>query len=246
MCKGRDLYNINIQNLLIDFCAKFDLTSLNVTNFLDYASSIITEEISKRIEIATRDQSESLLWFDLRYGRITASKLYEAARCQTKDGSLVKQILGISKKYDNVFMQRGRLLEKKVIATVAKMKNITIHPCGIIIKSELPFFGALSDGLSDDYVLEVKCPISKESLKNYVFESGQINPKFQAQIMMQMLAANKKQGLFCVADPEFEKNNAVNVYTIDYNEEFITPLILDAIDFWKENIFDKLLKSVIS
>lgn len=245
-CVDRELCNFNIQNLLIDFCEKSDLKNLDIANFLNYASSMISDDVTKKIEIATRNQSGSFLWFDLRYGRITASKLHEVAKCKTKDGSLVKQILGISKKYDNVFMQRGRSLEKKVIAQVAKTKKINIYPCGIIIKGELPFFGASSDGLSQDYVIEVKCPINKQTSKNYVSEGGEITPKFKAQIMMQMLAANKKKGLFCVADPEFEKNKAVEILTIDFDENFITPLILDAIDFWKENILDKLLKSVIS
>lgn len=244
-CKGRELYAMNIQNLLWEFGEKFDFKNLNVSNFLNYASLMISDDVSKKIEVATRDQSNSPLWFDLRYGRITASKLYEAAKCKTKDGALVQQILGISKKYDNVFMQRGRMLEKKVISTVEKLQKININPCGLIIIGELSFFGASSDGLSEVYVVEVKCPGSEKTFKNYVSENGEIKPKFKAQIMMQMFATKKKKGLFCVADPEFEKNNVVNVFPIDFDEKFIMPLILDAIDFWKENIFEKLLKSVI-
>lgn len=33
-------------------------------------------------------QSKTTDWYKVRYGRITASRIYEASRCQTLDGSL--------------------------------------------------------------------------------------------------------------------------------------------------------------
>ena len=33
-------------------------------------------------------QSKTTSWYKVRYGRITASRLYEASRCKTSDGSL--------------------------------------------------------------------------------------------------------------------------------------------------------------
>lgn len=52
----------------------------------------------KDVELKTTDQANNVLWFDLRYGRITASKIHEATRCKHADGILlVKQILGCSK-----------------------------------------------------------------------------------------------------------------------------------------------------
>lgn len=89
--------------------------------FLNHIKSVLNDDptLIKIAEEKTRQQSNDLLWFDLRYGRITASKLYEVARCKT-DGSLVNQILGISKKYDNIFMKRGRALEDDVLKSVSK------------------------------------------------------------------------------------------------------------------------------
>lgn len=50
----------------------------------------------------------------MRYGRITASKVYEASKCNTTDCTLVKQILGISKIKLTKAMNRGIHLEEQV------------------------------------------------------------------------------------------------------------------------------------
>jgi len=50
----------------------------------------------------------------MRYGRITASKAYEASKCITTDGTLVKQILGCSKVKLTKAMNRGIHLKKQV------------------------------------------------------------------------------------------------------------------------------------
>lgn len=57
------------------------------------------------------------MWFELRYCRITASKIYELSRCKKGDGILVKQILGCSKIKLTSAMERGQILEKYVSRT---------------------------------------------------------------------------------------------------------------------------------
>lgn len=54
------------------------------------------------------------MWFKLRYGRITASKIYELSRCKKGDGVLVKQILVNSKIKLTSVLERGKLLEKHI------------------------------------------------------------------------------------------------------------------------------------
>lgn len=38
--------------------------------------------------------------------------------------------------------------------------GIQIKPCGLFIDSKIPFLGATPDGITDDMVVEVKCPIT--------------------------------------------------------------------------------------
>lgn len=52
---------------------------------MDINSNLITH-----IEVLTRDQSKNPLWYQMRYARITASKMYESSVCHTYSGSLVE------------------------------------------------------------------------------------------------------------------------------------------------------------
>ena len=142
-----------------------------------------------KVESLTKEQSNCMLWFEMRYGRITASKLYEAAHCKTDSGSLVQQIIGVSKKYDNIFMSRGRILEDLVIKAVEKKLKKKIKKSGFKLISNYQRLGASPDGQDDSFVNEVKTV--KEYLKN-----EQITDKLKAQIMLQMFACNKQSGYF--------------------------------------------------
>lgn len=87
--------------------------------FLD---SKITPDIVESIQCQTRDQVDSVLWHSIRQGRITASKIHEASRCQT-DGALVQQILGGNKVLETKYIKGGKLLEKSVIEEAEKTLN---------------------------------------------------------------------------------------------------------------------------
>ncbi|KAF5294675.1 hypothetical protein FQA39_LY02807 [Lamprigera yunnana] len=84
--------------------------------FLDKINNL-TDEIINQIENETRDQYKNSLWYELRYGRITASGAYEVSRCQKDDGILISLIMG-GKIPDTPAMKRGRSLEDEVRKTV--------------------------------------------------------------------------------------------------------------------------------
>lgn len=100
-------YNvISLHQLAIGFQDE-DL-SMNAQNFLEFCTSKMTNKDCLHATVATKEQSKSAMWHELRYGRITASKIYEASRCST-DGSLVESIFGASKFIPTAAMQRGLL-----------------------------------------------------------------------------------------------------------------------------------------
>lgn len=191
----------------------------------------------------TRDQKNDTLWHELRFGRITASNIYEASRCHTAEGSLVHRIIGATKIYDNIHMERGRRMEKLVIAEIEKQLKLKVEKSGILLIPSLPILGASPDGIGNNFILEVKCPSSEKTIKNYL-PKGQISAKCKGQINLQMLAAEKKKGLFCVADPNFENNKQFTFVWIEYDEKFTYNMIEKAVNFWKEHIFPVLLKSI--
>nr|CAI5831935.1 unnamed protein product [Callosobruchus analis] len=94
----------------------------------------ITEQQCVLIEQATKDQADSPLWFELRYGRITASMAHETSKCKTVDG-------------------------------VEKIKNVKIKKCGFFLSNEHPTLGASPDGVTDEHVIEIKCPLKRRILQ---------------------------------------------------------------------------------
>lgn len=53
----------------------------------------LKRDLINKIENQTREQYKSKLQYELRYGKITASKAYEVSRCQTDDGTLIITIM---------------------------------------------------------------------------------------------------------------------------------------------------------
>lgn len=213
----------------------------NSDQFIDFCKSAMTESLCKTLEIQTRDQYKQPFWYELRYGRITASKVYDASVCKTYDGALFEQIMGASSVPNTVHMERGRNLEEKVLKAVSIDKNIKICKTGLFLDKEYPIFGASPDGISDEYVLEVKCPSSSKTYNNYV-NNGIVNVKYLSQIYLQMVLCKKQKGLFCVADPNFEENNKVNIFEVYLDRICIDFVIKNALLFWKKAIFPKLVK----
>lgn len=56
----------------------------------------MTNEACKSALTQTIDQSKEVWWFKLRFGRITASKLYEIAHCKTPQGSSFEVFIPVS------------------------------------------------------------------------------------------------------------------------------------------------------
>ena len=149
----------------------------------------IGDECCQFSEERTRAQKDSPMWHHLRFGQITASRLYEVAQCHTPDGSLVESILGATKFKGTRAMKRGNELEQKVLESVGTRLGEKCAAAGLYVVRELPIFGASPDAVlrgSDGQVsavVEVKCPASQATVPSYV-NSGGIAPKCRAQMQL--------------------------------------------------------------
>ncbi|KAF9803399.1 hypothetical protein SFRURICE_007245 [Spodoptera frugiperda] len=94
-----------------------NLLIVKVKHGLSQCINLLITCLIKKVEEETREQSNSALWFELRYGRITASRTFEVSRCKTSDGTLISLIPG-GKIPDTPAMKRGRVLENEVRKTV--------------------------------------------------------------------------------------------------------------------------------
>ena len=236
----RKPYALSIHQLLLKY---IDNGGTDVDNFIQFSQKEMCQKLCDEAQNMTKDQSENLLWHELRYGRLTASKIYEASRCRTLDGSLKNNIVGTLKVFDNEYMKRGRDLEKKVRDQVQKYFNVKIDSCGFILLPDFPILGASPDGIGSDFVVEIKCPATDKGFKKFL-PGGNIGLPYKAQINLQMFAAKKQKGLFCVAHPEFEKNSEVVIVSVKYDEEFTKEIINNAMEFWKKNVYPTLKKSL--
>lgn len=227
---------LSLHQLLFEYNNTYDSEQ-----FLTKISKVFEQTIIKKIEQETRDQHTSPIWYELRYGRITASKAYDVSRCKTADGALVSTVMG-ARIPDTPAMKRGRSLEDAVRKVVENKLGKKIHKCGLFISSQYPFIAGSPDGICENYVIEIKCPSSEKTLKNYI-KDDKITMKYATQVQLQMYVTNYKKCYFCVADPNFETNNTVKILTVEYDEEFVTEILSAIVPFWKNNIYPILCNS---
>ena len=231
----------SVHQMMIEFCKG---NSTDVTEFLKLASEILKPEICVLINKATVDQYKTHIWGEMRYGRATGSRIYEVAQCQTSSGSLVEEMIGVAKVRDNVAMERGKRLEKDVIAALEVFAKTKIYPSGLLLDAQYPILGASPDGVGKDFVIEIKCPASMSASSRYVNKSGKISIKYYGQLQLQMFMAKVQHGKFLVASRNFEKTKRFSLYDVPYDAIFTLNMIEKAMKFWKKNVFQIILNSV--
>nr|CAI5839137.1 unnamed protein product [Callosobruchus analis] len=70
---------LGIHQLLLKYVGQGESSA---EEFCTYCSTVMTESLCYEACQATVEQSQNTLWHQLRYGRITASRIYEASRCK--------------------------------------------------------------------------------------------------------------------------------------------------------------------
>lgn len=212
----------------------------DIDSFLSFCSMRITQELCDNVATATTEQSNISTWHKVRVGRITASNFYQAAHCKT-DGSLVQIILGSVAPFDSNAMKRGRRLEPLVLAALERKLGKKLKTTGIIFNGKYPVFGASPDGICDEFTVEIKCPMSENSKKNYVLPRKGAAPKVYAQMQLQMFLTGKSRGLLCVASPSFETTGEFEITYVDFDRTYVIQNMRAALNFWKSFVYPKLI-----
>ena len=115
----------------------------------------VTQEMADSVEVATRDQSKSKLWYKYRAGRITASRM--KAVCHT-DASKPSQSLIKTICYPEAFSFTSKATrwgcehEKQardiyVKALKQHHDDFSVTDSGLVINSQWPYIGASPDGI---------------------------------------------------------------------------------------------------
>lgn len=234
------LNNLSLYHLSLKYANDNKNEDKSSTHFINFCKATMSDNFCFDAEKVTRNQSESKEWQELRFGRITASKLYEAANCKILNGSLVEVLMGSSGKFQTEATARGQKLESEVLKKVAEERKIKITRPGIFLNSLYPIFGASPDGISEEFCVEIKCPFKDKTLDNYI-KNNEIQKKYMSQIQLQMLLSKKQKGLFCVASPDFETSRNIKILEINLNENLLKDVMEKATDFWEKAIYPLLI-----
>lgn len=226
---------INMKSLMKTF------SGYEPEEFIKHCQELMDPSMISSAEVLTIEQADTPLWFEMRYGRITASRIHQASRCKTLGGSLVDSIMGKRSGW-SFAMQRGNDLEGQVFAVLKKemfLQGHKVKQCGLFLDATLPHFGASPDGISDTFVVEIKCPANSRTFAEYT-DVNKIQPKYYGQIQLQMHITKRKKALLGVADLNFERNRKVVKVWIDYDEEYTNSLIQGAHNFWVQAVYPQL------
>lgn len=239
-----DLINITGKSAIDILSMKTLMSSFigdNSDQFISHCRQFVNSSTMSSAEILTIDQADTPLWFEMRYGRITASRVYQASRCKTKNGSLVDSIMGKRSGW-SFAMQRGTNLEDqvfKILQNEMKLQGHKLKQCGLFVDETLPQFGASPDGIADEFVVEIKCPATPKTYAEYISEKT-LQRRYFAQIQLQMHITKRKRALLGVADLNFERNKKVVKVWIDYDEDYVKELIDEANAFWIQAVYPLL------
>lgn len=125
-----------------------------------------TYEMSHKVEVATREQSSSPEWHQLRKMRITSSRFREVChvRGETSADHLAERMFKGSG-MQTMEMKRGLAMEPVAVQEYCTLKNVNFFPCGFVVHPDAPWLGSSPDGIIFDPsvrphfgLLEVKCP----------------------------------------------------------------------------------------
>ena len=247
--EDRCIQNLYMDMLVRKYVDKVGVENLALEGFLHFCKTAVHLDICTDVEQCTRAQKDSPMWHHVRFGRVTASRLYEVAHCRTVQGSLVESMLGASKFAGTTATRRGVVLEGKVLSQVSTLLGVKCSPSGVCVSMKWPMFGASPDAVvllpsgQVCAVVEVKCPVSDQAVGRYYdMVKGSIMPRYRAQLQLQMLLAGCEEGYFCVASPDFETSGDVKVITDKLCRKFLEPLMERAQNFWYSAIFPMLAK----
>lgn len=140
---------------------------------------------------------------------------------------------------DTPAMKRGRMLEDEVRKTVSAKLGKNIRKCGLLISKNYPMIAGSPDGICEDSIIEIKCPMTSKTYQNYV-NNGKPARKYFAQVQLQMYLSGLSNCFFCVADCNFTLNKSVEIINVKFDEEYVIELINVLVNYWKTNVYTLL------
>jgi exodeoxyribonuclease (lambda-induced) len=169
-------------------------------------------------------EQNSDAWFEARLGKLTASDAHAIMTAGKGLETLVWEKVGETltgkpkQSFVNEVMEKGHELEMEARNNYEITTGNLVKTTGFHVLDDLPDVGCSPDGLiGEDGLVEIKCP-TPAIYARFMYENV-IDPKYKAQIQMQMWITKRKWCDFVVYNPDFEKSTIITKYKRD--EEII-------------------------
>ncbi len=143
-------------------------------------------------------------WYNARLGKFTASEIHklmgikglgETGKSYAFDKAVENLFGEVKENYISYDMERGKNLEPFAFAKFKELKELAfleVEKCGFFSSN---FHGASPDGLvSDDAILEIKCPNATTFFKLVV--DSEIDKKYYYQMQHQMMVTGRSKAYF--------------------------------------------------
>lgn len=166
------------------------------------------------------DPQGSQAWLSVRLGKLTASNA-QAIKTNGKGldtlvlNAVAERLTGKqTNTYTNPDMERGNEIEDDARFSYQLETGLLVEQVGFCELDE--YIGASPDGFVDDGLVEIKCPTPKVFVE-YMY-TGKVDPKYYAQMQMQMLVTARKWCDYVVYHPDFPQTTIIK--RIDEDADF--------------------------
>lgn len=189
-------------------------------------------------ELAGGQQGDT--WREHRLGRETASRMNDlmdytqkgaegAKRRKYRFELLAERTTGMEQ--DNrpptLAMQWGIEQEQFALRLYEKSCDVYVIPVGFVLHPTLDHAGASPDGLTEEAILEVKCPESSTYLR-WKLTPG-VPEEHQDQMQWQMACTGRKKGTFIGYDPRQPEANRIFFRDLPRDDKRIAELEAEAV-----------------
>lgn len=181
-------------------------------------------------------------WFQMRLGKITASKISdvmaklkgggEAAGVKNYRAALVVERLTGEREetFCNGAMQRGTELEPMARECYEYLKGVSVEQVAFVDHPTVPMSGASPDGtINDDGLLEIKCPNTATHIEYLL--GGRPPAQYIPQMMWQLACTGRLYCDFVSYDPRLPEDLQMFVSRLDRDDVYIANMENEVIAF---------------
>lgn len=194
--------------------------------------------------MATQFEQGTEAWFQIRCGRVTASRVADII-AKTKSGAsatranyaaqlVVERLTGnVEASFQNGAMQWGIDKEPEARAAYRFHTDAVVVETDFVLHPSIFMAGASPDGLvGDDGLVEIKCPNSATHIET--LRSEVIPEKYATQMFWQMACTGRQWCDFASYDPRFPEPMRLFVKRLPRDEARIAELETSVRDFIRE------------